>query len=124
MKSQGFTLIELVIFIIVTSLMINALFLAYSTALLNAPLLLQNTIARQTARNCMEWFVGQRRLNGYSAFSCPSTAVPSFCTAPAGYTLSVNISCTTINSDANYKTITITVSGKCDAALTTLTANY
>ncbi len=121
---RGFTLIEVLIFIIVTSLIAPALFIAFTTAQLNAPAAFENLIARQTAKQCMEWFIGQRRLNNYNSVSCPSTTVPSFCTAPTGYTLSVNIACTTINSDANYKTITVTVSGKSNATLTTLIANY
>jgi len=81
-------------------------------------------IATQTASQCMEWYLGQRALNGYNSISCPSTAVPSFCSAPTGYVLSTNISCTTISGDANYKTIAVTVSGKGTISLTTLIANY
>jgi len=123
-KQTGFSLIELVMFITVISVMGSGIFLAYTTGLLKTPTLLQNTIAEQTAQACMEWFIGQRRLNGYSSITCPSTTVPGFCTAPSGYTLAVNITCTTINSDANYQTIVVTVSGKGDAKLTSLIANY
>lgn len=123
-KQQGFTLIEIVVFITVTGTMISALFIAYSTGLLKTPALLRNIIARQTAQQCMEWFIGQRRLKDYSTISCPSATVPSFCTNPSGYSLAVNISCTTINGDANYKTITVTVSGNGHAQLTSQIANY
>lgn len=121
---QGFTLIEIIIFIVVTTLMSSVLFLALTTSLTNIPNILQNAIATQTAKQCIEWFIGQRRLNGYAAFSCPSSSVPGICTAPSGYGLALNVSCTTINSDANYQTITVTVSGKGNATLTTLVANY
>lgn len=125
MKGQiGFTLIEVIIFIVVISIMMSAIFLALTTSLQKLPLIYNNTIATQTAKSCIEWFLGQRRLNGYAAFSCPSTTVPTFCAAPTGFTLSVNVACTTINSDANYKTITVTVSGKGNATLSTLVANY
>lgn len=125
MKGQnGFTLIEVVLFIAVTTIMMSALFLAFTTSLQKTPITYNNTIATQTAKACIDWFIGQRRLNGYTAFTCPSTAVPAFCTAPTGFTLSVNITCTTINSDANYQTITVTVGGSGDANLTTLVANY
>ncbi len=123
-KNSGFTLIEIIIFIVIIGLVANAILFAFSTSLQKIPTILQTSIASQTAKKCMEWFIGQRRLNDYSAITCPSTSVPSFCTAPAGYSLSVNISCTTINSDANYKTITVTVSGNGSASLTTLVANY
>jgi len=121
---QGFTFIEVIIFIMVTSLLGSVILLASTTMLQKAPIVQKNAIALQSAQQCMEWFVGQRSLNGYSGVSCPSTSVPSFCTAPSGYTVSVNVSCTTINSDANYKTVTITVSGVGDAVLSTLLANY
>lgn len=123
-KQDGFTLIEVIIFIVVTSLLATTILLAFSNSLSKGPTFLQNMIATQTGRKCMEWYIGQRWLNGYNSISCPSTTVPSFCTAPTGYTLSVNVSCTTINSDANYKTITVTVTGKGNVDLTTLVANY
>lgn len=123
-KHNGFTLIELVIFIVVTGILASTILLSLSTGLTKAPNALKSTIATQTANQCMEWFIGQRKLIGYSAITCPSTTVPSFCTSPSGYTLAVNIVCTTINSDASYQTITVTVSGNGDAQLTTLIANY
>lgn len=123
-QHHGFTLIEIIIFIIITALLAKTILLVLNTAALNTPKILQNTIANETAQQCMEWFIGQRQLNGYSSITCPSTSVPSFCSAPTGYTVAVNIQCTTINSDANYQTITVTISGKGDAGLTTLIANY
>lgn len=126
-KQTGFTLIEVLVLIIVSSLLATTILLSLATATNKMPKQLQNTIALQTARQCMEWFIGQRRLqfgNGYLSVTCPSSTVPAFCTSPSGYTLAVNISCTTINSDANYKTITITVTGKGNATLSALIANY
>lgn len=123
-NKRGFTLIEIIILIVVISLIAPVLLMSYSTSLLNTPSVLANLIARQTAKQCMEWFIGQRRLNSYSSLSCPSAVVPAFCTSPTGYTLSVTITCTTINTDANYKTIVVAVTGKSNATLTSLIANY
>jgi type II secretory pathway pseudopilin PulG len=125
MKKQfGFTLIEVVLFIIVIGILGSTILISFNTILQTTPALLQNTLAGQTAKQCIEWFIGQRRLNGYSSITCPSSSVPSFCSTPTGYTLAVDIVCTTINSDANYKTITVTVSNRGDASLSTLVANY
>ncbi len=127
MRQRGFTLIEVLLVIIVSAILASTLFLAISTAELKTPQLLQNTIAGQTARNCIEWFIGQRRLqyaNGYTSITCPSTSVPAFCTKPSGFSLAVNITCTTINGDANYKTIAVTVSGNGNASYSTMIANY
>jgi len=123
-KQSGFTLIEVVIFIVVTAILARTILLVFSNALVKTPNTLHNMIAAQTAKRCIEWYIGQRDLNGYSSFSCPSSSIPSFCTVPSGYSLSVNVACTTINSDANYQTITVTVSGTGNASLTTLVANY
>jgi len=122
-KQQGFTLIEMILFIVVTAILANTIILVLNTSL-KTPAIMQNTIAKQTAQQCIEWFIGQRHLNGYSSIACPSSTIPTFCSSPSGYTLSVNIQCTTVNSDANYKTITVSVTGNGNASLATLIANY
>lgn len=122
-KQKGFTLIELVMFIVITSILASAILLSFVTAMSKTPHILQNTIAMQTAKQCMEWFIGQRRVNGYSSIACNST-VPTFCTTPTGYTLTSSCSTTTIGGDSNYETITVTVSGLGDAVLDLLIANY
>jgi Tfp pilus assembly protein PilE len=127
-KYDGFTLIELIMFILITSILASAILLSYIGALGKSPTLLQNTIASQTAKQCAGWYLGQRRLNGYSGVSgtnCTATlAIPAFCTIPSGYTLTGTCSQTTIGSDTNYETITLSVSGPGSAALTLLLGNY
>jgi type II secretory pathway pseudopilin PulG len=125
MKSTaGFTLIEVLVLIVVTSILATTILLGLITAGKNIPAVANNSIADQAAKGCIEWFLGQRRLLGYSAVTCPSTSVPSFCNSPAGYTLSVNVTCTTINTDTHYQTITVSVSGSGNASLSTLIASY
>lgn len=126
MKNQirGFTLIELIIFIIVSSILATSILLVFAKALQQNPTSRQLLVAVNTAETCMEWFIGQRKINGYSNLSCPNSTVPSFCTAPTGYSITTNISCTTIGSDTNYKTIVVTVSGLGDATLTSLISLY
>lgn len=123
-KLKGFTLIEVVIFIAVSAILAGTLLLSFTTILQKSPTARQLTIATQLAQQCMEWFVGQRRNNGYSSLLCPSTSVSDICSAPAGYTVSANIACSAMSGDANYKTITVTVSGLGNAVLTTLVADY
>lgn len=124
MKTQGFTLIEILVFIIVTSLLMTTILLGGITALRNTPTVHYQWIAMQLAQGCMEWFLEQRRLNGYSSLSCPSTPSTSICPGWSGFTMTSNISCTTWNSDSNYKTITVTVSGLARATLSTQIGNY
>jgi type II secretory pathway pseudopilin PulG len=122
-KQQGFTLIELIMFIIVTSILATTILLAFVTALNKTPVVLQNMIADQVAKQCMEWFVGQRRMNGYNSITCNSTT-PTFCSAPSGYTISTSCNTTTISGDSNYETIAVTVSGLGNASLSYLMAVY
>lgn len=121
---QGFTLIEILVFIVVSSLVMSTILLSAFNGLRRAPTVHQQWVAIETARGCVEWFLNQRRLNGYTAISCPSTVTPSACTAPAGYSISTSITCTTWNTDANYKTITINVTGLASASLATQIGSY
>jgi type II secretory pathway pseudopilin PulG len=123
-RCQGFTLIELIIFIIISALLAKTILLSLVTIGQNTPAIHAQVIATQTANQCMEWIIGQRRLNGYTSFTCPSTPTPSVCTAPSGYSISTSISCTTIGTDTNYQTVTVTVSGLGGAVLTTLFGEY
>lgn len=123
-KIQGFTLVELVMFIVITGLLATTILMALSLGTQRMPTIHQQTLSTQTAQKCMEWLIGQRSLNGYDSLTCPNTTTPSFCTAPTGFSISTNITCTTISGDASYKTITVAVSGAGSAALTTLIGDY
>lgn len=121
---QGFTLIEVVVFVVISSLLMAVLLLGATTALRSTPAVHQQWVAMQVARQCMEWFLEQRRLNGDASLSCPSTPSSSLCAVPSGYALSTSINCTTWNSDTTYKTITVTVSGLANATLSTQIGSY
>lgn len=121
---QGFTLIEVLVFIVVTSLVMSTILLSAFNGLRRSPSVHQQWVAIETARSCVEWFLNQRRLNGYDTISCPSSSTPAACTAPAGYTVNTSITCSTWNTDANYKTITISVTGAASASLSTQIGSY
>lgn len=122
-NEKGFTLIELIVFILITGILASTLLIAFQTAFLKQPSVDRNIGALQVAQNCMEWFIGQRHMNDYSSITCPSSTTPSYCTT-AGFTITTTITCLTLNSDANYKSITIAVSGGGNASLTTFIADY
>lgn len=122
-SALGFTLIEILVFIMVSGLLMSTILLGATTALRAAPDVHENVVALQTARGCMAWMLGQVRLLGYSTYSCPSSATPSFCSAPSGYSVGVSVACATWNSDA-YKTITVTVSGRGNAQLFAQVGDY
>lgn len=123
-RHDGFALIEVVVFIVVTSLVMTTLLLSATTALRNSPSIHQQWVALQTAKRCMEWFLDQRRLNGYTALTCPSTPSASACSAPAGYSVSNSVACTTWNSDTEFKTITVSVTGLASVSISTQIGNY
>lgn len=123
-RFNGFTLIEVIVFIVVTSLVMSTLLLSANTVLRNSPSVHQQWIALQTAKRCMEWFLDQRRLNGYTSLTCPSTPSASACSAPSGYTVSNSIACTTWNSDTGFKTITVSVTGLASASISSQIGNY
>lgn len=126
-NEKGFSLIELVIFIVVTSILVSAILLAFVSALTNTPTLIQNTKAILTAKQCAEWFLGQRRLNGLNAIDNTCTdplTIPSQCTVPNGYTLTGSCRQTTVRSDSNYRLITLTVGGAGSAVLNVLIGQY
>ncbi len=124
MRQRGFTLIELLVFIIISGLLMSVMLLGANTALRNIPSDQKQMVAIQTARRCMEWFVEQARLKGYGQLTCPSTPTISACTVPTGYSITNTISCTTWNSDTNYKTITVSVTGLAPATFSLQIGEY
>jgi type II secretory pathway pseudopilin PulG len=127
-SNNGFTLIEVIIFTIVMGIIGVTILASFNTLLKGMPTPWRQTVANQAAKNCLEWYLQQRYINGFSAttLNCPSTSVPSFCTVPNGYTISTNVACTQLYGDtgSNYKTITVTVGGLANATLAVLLAYY
>jgi type II secretory pathway pseudopilin PulG len=125
-KHSGFTLIELIMFIIITAILGTTILIAFVYGLNRSPVISQNSTASIAAQQCAEWFMGQRKTNGYTSISCTNPNTPSYCTSnmPAGYTITTSCSTTTIASDSNYETLTINVSGQGNAILTLVLGNY
>lgn len=125
-KKRGFTLIELIIFIVVMGILANSILLALNTTLRGTSRINYQTATTEYAVKCLEWFLGQRSLKGFASISC-GTTVPTFCNVPSDYTISTNVSCTEnyYNDTNNYKKITTTVSGDLGGAtLSLIIANY
>lgn len=121
---SGFTLIELLVFIVVSSFLMTIILLSATVALQKGPSVHHQWVGVQAVRGCMEYFLDQRRLNGYAALSCPSTPSTANCAAPAGYTLSASVACTTYSSDSNYQTITVSVSGLATTSMSVMIGSY
>ena len=124
-KKAGFTLIEVLMFIIVSGLLFDTLMMGGNLVLQNSSNLHKNLVAIETAQRCMEYFVQQIRASGNSPYyPCGQTITASQCYAPTGYTVSAYVSCTTWNADSNYSTLTVTVSGTSSAVLSFQFANF
>jgi type II secretory pathway pseudopilin PulG len=129
---SGFSLIELVVFIVVLSILGASLFASFSSALqLGAAGPTLNN-ARQLAQERMELILGQRHRLGFAGFTAasfdPCTSSPpslqEACTAiPAGYAVSTSLT-DNWGSDTNYKVIDVAVIGTGSTSLTALVANY
>jgi len=121
MKHQGFSLIELIIFIVIIGIVGVALLRIFGTILQSSPSANYQTTAIALAQERMELILAKRRQSGFTSLTDPcSGSSASICINPTGYNVSANISNTTINSDNNYKTITVTVTGNGNATLTTI----
>ena len=78
---RGFSLFELILFIVVMGILGSTLFVSYRHILLNADLPGQLAIAGELAQARMELILGQRQTQGFSVFTdpCDGSSPPSIC---------------------------------------------
>ena len=128
----GYSLIELIVFIVVLGILGAALFTGFSTALMTSASSQPGLDATQLAQQRMELILAQKRRLGFAGFvsttfdpctSAPPSTQPVCISIPAGYTVSSTLTANW-NGNANYKVITVTVTGKDQASLVALVANY
>ena len=122
-RNSGFNLIELIIFIIAISIIATGILSLFGITLSGAPKIQKNSKAIQSASKCLEWYLGERYMRGFNSISCPSTTVPPFCNI-GSYTIKTNVTCTTIDSDSNYKTIDVNVEGEGNAKISLIISDY
>lgn len=124
MKKAGFTLIELIVFIVIISIAASILF-PILLSLRFSGTLPDQTVAQQLARSRMELILERRFITGFTGLTdpCSDATPPSNCTPPADYAVSTTIT-DNWNGDANYKVITVAVTGKAQSTLTSLVAAY
>ena len=121
-KYLGFSLIELIIFIVVLAIVALGILLSVEVALEQSPNLEFNTRALELAQGRIELILEQKKELGFASFSdpCNQATPPNICTNVTGYTIASNI----VPSGDDFKIITVTVTGKGRSQLTTLVANY
>lgn len=125
-KITGFTLIEMAIFLGISAIAIFGVLRLLDFVSRNTVSVQRQSLAVETVNRCLQWFIGNRYFNGYASTTCPSTSVPTFCQAPTGYALTVNVACTSLFGSATsvYKTVTISVTGNAKASASIILANY
>lgn len=133
-KNYGYTLIELIIFIIILAIVSATIMSGTVLALKFAPIANKQTITAEAASGCLEYILGQRDLFGFNFNNqyCPGssdkTITPSFCTSsttPTNFVTTVTISCATVPNIAGeqkFKIVKVKSADARTAASTTLKA--
>ncbi len=125
-KQTGVTLVELVAFIVVASLLATGLIAAFTSAMKDTPKSNEITQALQLAQERMELILAYKKSKGFTALVDPCTLAspPAQCTnIPSGYSVSVP-AFTNWNGSTEYKTITVDVTGLQAITLTAVVASY
>jgi type II secretory pathway pseudopilin PulG len=122
-RSGGFSLVEAIVFIVVLAVLLASLMVSFNSSLRLSPQAGQIDVATELAQQRMELVLAQHRAAGYAAMTDPCPG-PAACTATAGYTVTSSVAAGFAGDLANYKVITVDVTGTGTARATALVANY
>ena len=119
-RRRGFTLVEMVVFIVIVGVAAVALFQTFGQTLPRSPTPAQLVQATQLAQERMELILGRRGVASYAALNdpCVGGTPPAICTTTFGYVVTVaGINAPPPvpvawngNPTADFKLITVTVS--------------
>ncbi len=126
-NQSGVTLVELIAFIVIAALLSTGLIAAFTSAMRSTPKSGEITQALQIAQERMELILAYKKSKGFTALIDPCTLAspPAQCTPPSGYTVTTPVTIVNNwNGSAEYKTITVNVTGLQDIALTAVVASY
>lgn len=129
---RGFTLIELIVFIVVASVLATTLYSAFLNALKGAPQAATFSKASDLAQERMELILAQRHQTKFANFTAdsfdpcttlPASTEPPCINIPVDFTVNASL-LLSWNGNTNFKIITVTVNGRGVFDLQTLVANY
>ena len=133
-REAGFTLVELIIFIVVAGILAVGVFAAFAAALSGAAEPGAMTQAMALAQERTELVLAYKRMEpDYATFlaapdPCAGGPPPAICTPPAGYAVTTTtplpVSGLACNPDCHEVTVTVSFNGEQRARLTTLVAAY
>ena len=115
-RGRGFTLLEMIVFIVIVGVAAVALFQMFRQTLPRSPTPGQLIQAAQLAQERMELILGRRGVVSYAALNdpCVGGTPPAICTNTFGYTVAVSGISAVVpwngNPVADFKLITVTVS--------------
>lgn len=131
-RAPGFTLIEMVVFIVIVGIAAVALLRMFSQTMPRSPAPSQLTQATQLAQERMELILGRRSVAGYAALNdpCVGGTPPAICTGTFGYVVAVSGISSLVawngNPTTDFKliTVTVTLNGLQLAQSDAVVANY
>lgn len=126
-RTSGYTMIELVIFIIVIGIIATTILASFNVSLEKTPVITRVAKAIDIAQQRMDVILGQKQVAGFNSFADPCS-VPSalpFCDADVAYTVTSNISLGFVNGNSvDYKVVRVDVGGPATISLTGLVTRY
>ena len=131
-RSKGFTLIELIIFIVILAALSTVLASVFTNTLKGSPRAAAVAKVAELAQERMELILAKRGQVSFSSFTSsvfdPCTSVPASTQGPcagvpSGYTVTSSLQ-TNWNGDTNYKVVTVTVTSTGTYNLQYLVASY
>jgi type II secretory pathway pseudopilin PulG len=126
-RCAGFSLIEVVVFIVVLGVLVAGMVAAFVSPLRDSPRAGELDLMAELAQQRMELILAQRRAAGFAAFAdpCVPGPGPAVCTAPPGYAVVSGIASGWGSDPVNFKVVSVSVTGpSMTAASTALVANY
>lgn len=127
LKQQGFSLIELITFIIIIGIVSSSLLMGLNQAALYSGIPRNIPQASFLANARMQIILMNRAINGYASLNDPCTSTPglAICTPLSNYASANNFSVATPTiSGSNPKSITINVTGSGNATINASIYNY
>jgi type II secretory pathway pseudopilin PulG len=124
--ARGFTLIEVVIFIVVAGVLVAGVIVALGSSLRGSTQAGQTDLAAEIAQTRLELILAQKRATSFAAFAdpCIPGPGPAACTPPTGYAVTSSIVTGWGGDPTNYKVVTVSVSGFFSASASALVSNY
>jgi len=127
-KLTGVSLIELVVFIVIISIVTVSLGASLIASMQNSVPVRKYTESTLIASSCMDWYVGQRDSLSFKQFNILHCAnnlkIPDICKLNKEYKVSGSCKNLRLKNDPGYKQISINVKGPANASLTTIFGEY